>query len=99
MSRGRQTTRIVSDWVTVATAFFAVIVNVQVPAVVGVPAMRAPPVVVVNDIPGGSVPDRETVGTGQPVVVIVKDEDCPRVNETLDGLVIFGPSRTVSVKF
>ena len=67
--------------------------------VVGVPARRAAPLLEVNEIPGGSVPVLEIVGVGQPVVVIWNDDAWPLVNVTLEELVIFGASRTESVKF
>jgi hypothetical protein len=68
------TTRIVSVCVTVDTAFLAVMVNVQVPAVVGVPESRAVPLPAVNVTPGGSAPLREMLGEGQPDAVIVNDD-------------------------
>jgi hypothetical protein len=74
-------------------------VNVHVPRVLGVPDSRAVPDPAVKDMPGGSVPLREIVGSGQPVAVIVNELDCPLVSVAVEGLVIFGPSRTLSVKF
>jgi hypothetical protein len=91
-----QVTVIVSDWVAVPMLLRAVIVNVYVPARVGVPASRAVPLDAVNVTPGGRVPLLVTVAVGVPVVVISKLNAWARVAVTVAGLVIVGAWRTVS---
>ena len=69
------------------------------PVAVGVPASLAVPLwLSVKVIPAGSVPEIEIVGTGYPLVVMVKLLTVDFVKVADEALVIRGDAITFSVK-
>ena len=58
----------------------------EAPLAVGVPERR--PLAALNVTPPGKVPDRDSVGAGEPVAVTVNEPAVPTVNVALFALVI-----------
>ena len=86
-------TPIVYAFDAVPTLFFAVIVNVKEPAVVGVPEIT--PVAEANERPAGREPDdTANVIVSSPVAVTVAEYAEPTLPDGNDAVVIDGPTST-----
>ena len=87
-------------WVAaVPTPFVALIVNVYVPAVVGVPeSVAVPSPLSVNMTPDGSAPVSDNWAVGTPVDLTVKVQAWPTIHVVLSALAIVGAWGTMSAE-